>query len=130
MAGVAAARGNYSRDISILPENAQRFINENFRSGISLIKTDKEAGRIDEYEVILADGSEVSFSAAGEWTDVETNLAGEVPSAVVPQNIRAYVAKNHDGAKIVGIERTRSGYEVDMTGGVELRFDSNGNIVR
>lgn len=133
IAGVSfagSARGNYSRDVSTLPATAQSFIRDNFRVGISLIKTEMANGSVDEYEVILADGSELTFDRAGNWTDVETNLATGVPASVLPQKVKEYVANYYPDSTVIGIERDRKGYEVDLNGKVELHFDLQGNFLK
>ena len=52
-ATVAVARDDYSRDASVLPEAARTTISNNFKAKVSLIKIDKDFGRISEYEVCL-----------------------------------------------------------------------------
>ncbi|MDE7160186.1 MAG: PepSY-like domain-containing protein [Muribaculaceae bacterium] len=37
---------------------------------------------------------------------------------------------NHKGASIVGIEKERYGYEVELSNGIEMRFDKQGRFVR
>ena len=64
MAGVfsASASDSFSRDVSILPTVAQELIGKNFKANVSLIKVDKTLGHIDEYDVVLTDGTEISLS--------------------------------------------------------------------
>ena len=48
---------------------------------------------------------------------------GEVPAAIVPQQIRDYVAKNFAGRKIVSIDRDKRDWEVKLDNGLDLKFD-------
>ena len=96
---------------------------------MALVKEDKEIISTD-YEVIFADGSKVEFNASGDWKDV-TSLT-EVPAAVVPQEIATFIATNNynaNGAKIVKIDRDRSGYDVELSNGLELEFNPQFQLV-
>lgn len=130
IAGFACARDSYARDASALPKAAQTTIANNFKSKVSLVKIDKDWGRISEYEVILTDGTEISFDKDGNWDNVEVNNTKSVPAAFVPKSIRAYVAKQQPGQRIVGIDRDRKGYDVELSNGIDLKFDKAGNFLR
>ena len=120
----------YGHDAAMLPVAAQTTLKANFKAGVSLVKVDKDFGRVSEYEVILTDGTEVTFDRAGNVKEVETAAANAVPSALVPQNIRSYVKNTHSGTRIVGYEVKRSGYEVTLSNGLELKFNKQGNFVK
>lgn len=130
MAVGASARDTYSRDASVLPEAAQVTISNNFKARVSIVKIEKNLGRISEYEVILDDGSEISFDSKGNWENIEVGQGRSVPEGFVPAAVREYVKKNHKGNKIVGIERERSGYEVELSGGIDMKFDNGGRFLR
>lgn len=133
LAGVssaALARNEYAHDASVLPAAAQTVIKNNFKSTVSVVKIDKDFGRVSEYDVSLSDGSEISFDRQGNWKEVETNVNVAVPGAFIPQPVAAYIAKNHKGQKVVGIEKERSGYDVTLSNGIELKFNKNGGFVR
>ena len=85
---------------------------------------------ISEYEVILADGSEITFDKSGNWKDVEMPAGKSVPDYFIPKAIKDYVSKNNKGQKIVGIEKERSSYEVQLNNGIEMKFDRAGNFLR
>lgn len=124
-----AARDTFSRNISDLPQTAQNILNQNFKAKLSLIKIEKSLGRIDEYEVVLEDGTEINFDRDGKWKDVEVRLGKSVPASIVPKAIRDYVKANNQNKKIIGIEKTGKHYEVELENGVELRFDRAGNFL-
>ena len=56
-------------------------------------------------------------------TPKSTRKYGEVPAAIVPQQIRDYVAKNFAGRKIVSIDRDKRDWEVKLDNGLDLKFD-------
>lgn len=126
----AAWAGDYSHDANILPQAAKSVIQKNFKAEVSVIKIDKTLGKINEYEVVLTDGSEITFDSKGNWKEVETSKKKSVPAGFVPKPVSDYVAKNHKGQKIVGIEIKHDGYEVDLSNGIDIKFDKSGNFVK
>lgn len=129
-APASSATDTYSHDASALPPAANVVLKKNFKSEVSLVKIDKTLGRVDEYEVILRDGTEVTFDAAGNWKEIETSIKSKVPDSMVPQAIRDYVKAHQNKARIVGIEKDRRGYEVTLANGVEMKFDTAGRFVK
>ncbi|MDE5886127.1 MAG: PepSY-like domain-containing protein [Muribaculaceae bacterium] len=125
-----SARDDYSRDASILPTAAKTTISKNFKADVSLIKIEKTLGHIKEYEVILTDGTEISFDSKGNWENIETPNNKSVPSNFIPNSISEFVKKNQSGAKIVGIEKDHNGYDIELSNGIEMKFDKNGNFKR
>lgn len=125
-----SARNNYSRNEDQLPKAARTMISNYFKGGVSLVKTETSMGRVSEYEVILTDGTEISFDRQGNWKDVEVGDSKAVPSQIVPKNIINYVKSSHPGDKIVGIERKRNGFEVELRSGIEIRFNKTGNFIK
>lgn len=132
MAGVftASASDIFSRDISTLPTVARELIVKNFKANVSLIKVDKTLGHIDEYDVVLTDGTEISFDNKGNMKEVETSETKAVPKGLVPAAITNYVASSHKGQRIVSIEKKRNGWEVELSNGIDIRFDKEGRFVR
>lgn len=126
----ASARDIYSHDASVLPAAAQTMLKNNFKAKVSHIKIDKDFGRITEYDVVLTDGSEITFDSKGNWKDVEVGVKAAVPDAFIPAAISAYVKANQKNAKIVGIEKRRSGYDVELSNGVDMKFNSEGKFLR
>lgn len=126
----ASARDEYLRDSSSLPKAAQSTLSKNFKAKVSLIKVDKSFGRIDKYDVVLTDGTEISFDRQGNWKEVETSAQKSVPSAFVPAAAQRYVKEQHKGQHIVGIERTRGGYDVELSNGIDIKFNDAGSFVK
>ena len=128
--GFAKADDTYAHDASVLPKAAQTTIANNFKAKVSVVKIDKDFGRISEYETILTDGTEISFDRDGNWENVEVNNMHSVPAGFIPKEIRAYVNSNHKGMRIVGIDKERSGYDVELSNGIEMKFDKTGKFLR
>ena len=126
----ACSSETVSHDATTLPENARNLISKNFSAAISLVETEKSMGTTHEYEVTLADGSEITFGGNGEWKSVETPSNRAVPSGLVPTAIAKYVAERHAGASVIGIEKNKKGYEVELSNGLEMQFDAAGNFLQ
>lgn len=122
----AQARDSYSRDVKTLPTPALNTIGKNFKAKVSLIKIDKTLGHVNDYEVILTDGTEVEFDAKGNLKSVDTPNNKSVPESLIPKAITAFVQKAHKGQKIVGIDIDSKGYDVELSNGIEIEFDHNG----
>jgi len=105
-----------------LPAVSQQFVQTHFKGvEVSYAKVDEELFDKD-YKVVFVNGSKVEFAKDGQWKEVDCKY-GEVPAAVVPQQIRDYVTKNYPKNKIVAIDRDRRDYEVELDNGLDLKFD-------
>ena len=86
----------------------------------------------NEYEVKLTDGTEITFNLAFEWKSIdcdESNVYGVVPTELVPEQISAYIATNYPNQHIDKIEKKANGWEIELSNGVEIEFDSNFNVI-
>lgn len=124
------ARDEISRDPSVLPPAAQALLANNFKSLISFVKIDKDFGRVSSYEAVLTDGTEVKFDRSGNWEEVETRRNGSVPKYFLLQPIRSYIERNHKGLTVVGVDKERGGFDVQLSNGLEIKFDKQGNFKR
>ena len=124
MASTLTAFAGNDRIITVaeLPAVSQQFIKAHFAGvEVSYAKVDEEMFDKD-YKVVFVNGSKVEFAKDGQWKEVDCKY-GEVPAAVVPQQIRDYVAKNFAGRKIVSIDRDKRDWEVKLDNGLDLKFD-------
>ncbi len=126
----ASVRDNYSHHAADLPNSAQVVLKNNFKADVSHIKIEKNFGKIKEYDVVLTDGTEITFDSHGNWKDIEVRQNASVPASLVPKAIADYVKQNQKNAKITGIEKEKSGYEVELSNGVEIKFNSAGQFLR
>lgn len=128
--GLAIARNDYAHSATVLPTAAQTVLANNFKAKVSFVKIDKDLGRISDYEVILNDGTEISFDRNGNWDNIEVGPQGNIPSALIPKAIISYIKSAQPGQKILGIEKNRSNYEVELANGVEMKFSKDGQFIK
>lgn len=125
---VGYAQDKYSINRNDLPETAQNFLKEYFpKAKVGMVKTDKHLLKKTDYDVKLVNGTKIEFNNAGKWTSVDCKTR-EVPSGIIPKNIRTYVKKNFPDVKIVKIEKTSTKYEVGLSDDVELTFNLLGQF--
>ena len=121
-----------------LPETARTFIRQNFpHTTILSAEKEKEDG-VKQYNVRLADGTEIEFDAKGNWKSIECEFS-VLPEAALLPTISEYIAENYPGSKAYKIERKYGGYEVEITApsgspqpgsDIELIFNAFGEFVR
>ena len=130
MVSIVSARGKVTRDVSLLPVEAQEMIKTYFpKAPVSYMKIDKNLFRTEGYDVFLSDGTELEFDAKGRWTEVESR-SQSVPDSLVPMSIRKYVGRYYDDQKVKKIKHDRHGYELELVNGLELKFDNRGKFLR
>ena len=111
-----------------LPEPITAFLSQHFPDAtVALVETDAEHGGL-EYDVTLNDGTEVDFDTRNQWESVDCKVK-PVPAALVPNQIAAYVKTNYNAAAITKIDNKRYGYEVELSNGLDLKFDNTGRFV-
>lgn len=110
------------------PVAAQQFIKTYFpKAKVLYAKVDQDV--FDRtYDVMMADGSQVEFNKSGEWTEVDC-LNVPVPAAIVPQQIKTWVAAQYEGQQIVSISRDKRGYDVKLSNRFEVEFDLNFQVI-
>ncbi|MDE6447977.1 MAG: PepSY-like domain-containing protein [Muribaculaceae bacterium] len=80
--GVATACADtYAHDASVLPAAAQQVLKKNFKAKVSVVKIDKDFGMVKDYEVVLNDGTEITFDSKGNWEEVEVGPRMTVPAS-------------------------------------------------
>lgn len=130
--GAMSARDRNTTDKSALPDAAQFVLNTYYPSAeISNIKIDSSYLVGNDYDVTLADGTEIDFDSEGNVTEVDAKT-GKVPDGLVLAPIRNYVAKNYPKTDIVSVsvDRPSYNYEVELASGVDLEFDRHGKFKR
>ncbi|GGE18633.1 MULTISPECIES: PepSY-like domain-containing protein [Sphingobacterium] len=117
-------------EVANLPQPAQSFIQKHYaKDKVALTKSEKETLSPIEYKVVLASGIEIEFDSKGNWTEVDANTAA-VPQEIVPAKIKTYVQKSFPDNNIVQIKKDRKGYEVELTNGIEVKFNKNADFVK
>lgn len=112
-----------------LPTAASTFINTYYPSiKVAYVNKETDKGEV-QYEVRMTSGDEITFDASGEWIDVDAPAGRSIPEGIAIVPIADYVAANYSGTGINEISRIAVGYEVELTNGVDLRFDPAGNFL-
>lgn len=112
-----------------LPRAAQVFLNQYFPGqALSRVIRDKELMKT-EYEVYLGNAVKVEFDGNGKWKEVD-GTHNEIPTGFMLPSITRYVSGNFPGQKIVKIERSNTRYEVGLSNGVDLDFNSKGAFLK
>lgn len=107
-----------------LPETAQAFITTYFPN-VDITSTEYDQNDMD-YEVILANGFDLTFNQNGDWTDVDAPEGQTIPDGIAPESISNYVMENYPDYGINEIEINANGYTVDLTNGYDLMFNTQG----
>lgn len=121
-----------------LPETARTFIQKNFpHTNILGAEKEREDG-VKQYNVRLADGTEIEFDARGNWESIECEFS-ILPEAALLPTISGYITENYPGSKAYKIDKKYGGYEVEITApssspqpgsDIELIFNAFGEFVR
>ena len=111
----------------LLPASAQKFIDKYFPTDEILVAvTDDDLVRPD-FEVSLASGVHLEFDYKGNLKKV-TSRTG-LPENLIPEGIRNYVSARYPDAGYLEYEIERKTYEVKLTNRLELKFNSDFNVV-
>ncbi|MBR1551852.1 MAG: PepSY-like domain-containing protein [Muribaculaceae bacterium] len=111
-----------------LPAPITDFLKKHFpQATVSYVETDNEFGGV-EYDVTLSDGTEVDFDPANQWDNVDCHMR-PVPAALVPAAIANYVKANFQGQMITKINKKPTGFEIDLSNGMELNFNQSGQFL-
>ncbi|MGO3109620.1 PepSY-like domain-containing protein [Sphingobacterium sp. JB170] len=116
--------------VNQMPPAAQEFVKKHYDvKSVSYVILEDERFSGKEYKVAFTDGTELEFDSKGRWTEIDAQRQA-VPAVIVPENIRNYVNQSFPNNKIVQISRSSRKYEVELTSGLDLDFDRNGEFVR
>ena len=83
----------------------------------------------DEYEVRFNDGRTIEFNKAGELQKVDCKLM-EVPSALIPEPVQAYVKASFPNAFITEWGKDDRGYKAELNNGLDLKFNRQLEFIR
>ncbi len=125
---IARADDDKPIQVSQMPQKAQQFIKQHFAgSNIAMAKVESDFLQ-KSYDVIFTDGNKVEFDKKGNWTEVNCKFS-VVPQGIILSPIQKYTATNYPDAKVLKIERDKTDYEVKLSNGWELKFDSKFNLI-
>ena len=122
---VSVSAGN-DKPITVkqLPAKAQQMIKTNFGKQQVAYATMDRDGFSKSYDVGFSNGMRLEFDASGNWTEIDCG-GNAVPNTFVPTAIRNAAKKNFPNARIVKIEKDRKGYDIELSNGMEMKFNKN-----
>ena len=113
-------------DFSQLPTTAQATVKKHFASSEILYST-QDGIVFKTYDVMFANGDKIEFDSKGNWKDVE--MMNGVPTAFVPAQIQNFVKKSYPGTKITKIDRDARDYEIELSNGLDLKFNKSSRLI-
>lgn len=115
---------------SPLPAQSKALLAKHFKAKVNFVKVDKNVlGRVDDYEVVLTNGTEVEFDADGNLKAVDAGR-NAVPSSLILPAITKYIKTNCKNQKVTELDIEKKYYKVELQDGRELKFDRNGNFLK
>ena len=105
-----------------LPTAAQKFVKDNFTDNTVVLVT-KDNDVAQDYEVMFDNGTVLHFSSKGTLEKIEAYKEG-VPQYLIPKKIQEYVSATYPGVFYREYEIDRGKYEVKLSNGLELTFNS------
>ena len=105
-----------------LPTAAQKFVKDNFTDNTVVLVT-KDNDVAPDYEVMFDNGTVLHFSSKGTLEKIEAYKEG-VPQYLIPKKIQEYVSATYPGVFYREYEIDRGKYEVKLSNGLELTFNS------
>lgn len=112
-----------------LPAQSQQLIKQYFSNQpIALVKEDSDL--FDKsYEVLFTNGDKIEFDKKGKWETIDCRYT-YLPTDLVPKQILNHVNKNYSDIKIISIEKeSKGGYEIVLSNGLDLDFDTRFNLI-
>ena len=112
-----------------VPEPAKAIVAAHFdASQIAYVTLEKDL--LDaEYDVKFNDGRSLEFNKAGELLKVDCKQT-EVPAALIPEAVRAYVKANFPNAFITEWSKDDRRWKAELNAGLELEFNSKYEFIR
>ena len=107
-----------------LPAQAQTMLKKYFAEKVPLVVTVD----MDDYTVMYQSGEKVEFDKKGNWREINCKTSA-VPTALIPEQIKAVVRQTYPGATIIKIDRDRRGYDIKLNNGLDIEFNRNFQVV-
>lgn len=104
-------------------------IMENFAGQKVAMAREMENWLIEKvYNITFTNGDKLEFDGQGNWTEISCP-ASAVPAGLVPAAIRHYVDRHYPDTPIIQILRYRKEYDVELTTGLMLLFNTDFQVV-
>lgn len=114
-----------------LPAEGQTFLSDHF-AGLNVVRVEKEKDRSEgtEYEARLENGVVVKFDKNGNWDDVDAPANAALPTSFILTPVVEYLAAEYPDTEINEIDKEPHGFDVELTNGLDLEFDAEGQFIR
>ncbi|ADQ15895.1 hypothetical protein Lbys_0099 [Leadbetterella byssophila DSM 17132] len=113
-----------------LPQKAQTFLKTNFtKEKAQQILKETEDYLETIYQVTFQGKLKIKFDKNGNWKEVDGHRK-PIPTRFIPEKILTYIKKSFPNNEVVKIEKEKKKYEVEISNGLELEFDREGNFLR
>lgn len=113
-----------------LPQKAQTFLKTNFtKEKAQQILKETEDYLETIYQVTFQGKLKIKFDKNGNWKEVDGHRK-PIPTRFIPEKILTYIKKSFPNNEVVKIEKEKKKYEVEISNGLELEFDRDGNFLR
>ncbi len=110
-----------------MPASAQAFLKTYFpNDNIAYATADRTMTFVTDYDVRLADGTEIEFNRDGSLRKIECKMR-PMPEGIVPAKMVAYIQAAFPNVLIKEYKIEYFGQKVELTNGLELIFDNDGN---
>ena len=121
-----SAKADHDKVINFnqLPANAQAMLKQHFGDRMPLIVTMDW----DDYTIMYDSGEKVEFDKQGNWKDIDCR-SSQVPTALIPEQIKANIRTSFPGTTILKLDRNRRGYEVKLNNGLEIEFNRQFQVI-
>ncbi len=114
--------------VNQLPAAAQQVIKKNFSNNkVAMVKQEKDVLKTS-YDVVFTNGDKIEFDSKGNWTEINCKNSF-VPSALIPVQIKNYVQQNYPDNKIIEIDRDKKEYDVKLSNGIEITFNTKFQVI-
>lgn len=115
-----------------LPDSAQAFIQQHFESAELQYVKEKKSPKAEGtfYEVRLKNDIEIDFGRAGNWIEVKAEGAHPIPTTFFPQQIQTYLKSNYSNVDVESIDKTKNGYELELTNDIKVYFGLDGVFLK
>lgn len=112
-----------------LPAPVKTFVQQTFPGqAITFAQKDLELTGW-KYEVFMANGTHIEFDTDDMWDKVEGSMTQPVPMALIPAPIATHLQANFPGAAVTKIDKESFGYEVELSTGVEMKYNEQGALM-
>lgn len=111
-----------------IPSEARHFLADHFKSPFHHAIKDIERNTIT-YEVVLNDNTEIEFDSGGNWKEVD-GKGKVIPYTFIQKQIVDYVKSQYPKEVITKIEVEPDKYEIELSNGLDLRFNAMGAFVK